>query len=782
MRLDPAEPRYPRMLYEAMLQVGDNDGALKALTAYRQTTTEAANDQLAMVQFLDLSAKQLETADARMEFYKKFIGTGTVPEPVRSHVALRAAQLARERGQAAEEDALLGQALQLNPLNLDALRAKLERVVDDPAAAPVDRVRILLAMLKSNPLQPAVPSRIAREFADAGLPEESLKQYVLAANLAGALGTALGRDFAMGYATELYLIGQPQLLANAEMIVEQLLKQDVGDVEALLLRWLCERAGGKKEAAAKTQQQVVNAALNRVIVLRQKLGVATATTRPVDEATAPIIPDLSADVATLKDEKFADLRRPYELMVTDLAWYLTYVANQPGEAQKLMPTLKGLLGDKSPTVARIEGWMFYNQGQFDQAGVKFRAVADDDVMAKAGTLLLWAKNPAEKAPAADAGRKLLQDNATDLLAVLLVDAMKDLGVKVEPTADAPALKKELADFAVGEWMRILEDPKAFYQLHAQMEGGRVLFPFGEPMIARVTIKNVSTKYDITIGPEGVIKNDLWFDAQLRGLVQQMVSGAAYERLGQALVLKPGQQVSQTLRLDQGQLAQVLAGNPAPAMTFYGQVRTNPRGDGGVGPGGQLMPFASITERSGFALDANSLKAVANMVATGETGERLRGLELMSAQVEQLRPQQAANPQAKVLVDSFLEAVRRAGEDKTSPASATWGMFLTAFHDEPRRAEMVEKLTADPDPTRRVVGLLIAHALPPERQRELLKAVQADPDEIIKTYTGGMAEIAKFVTAKAPTTAPAPAPLLAPGPGSLPPTAPQGGPATDGPKR
>src|SRR5438874_11716234 len=35
MQLDPGEPRYPRMLYEAMLQLGDNAGALKALKAYR---------------------------------------------------------------------------------------------------------------------------------------------------------------------------------------------------------------------------------------------------------------------------------------------------------------------------------------------------------------------------------------------------------------------------------------------------------------------------------------------------------------------------------------------------------------------------------------------------------------------------------------------------------------------------------------------------------------------------------------------------------------------------
>src|SRR5436190_14969423 len=137
--------------------------------------------------------------------------------------------------------------------------------------------------------------------------------------------------------------------------LDQMLKQDPGDVESLLLRWIIERASNQKDDAAKTRQQVVNAALNRVMVLRQKLGDATATTRPVDAPEAAATPDLTADVKKLADEKYAQLREPFAQAAGDLAWYLVYVANQPAEAAKLLPALKEMLTDRSPTVVRIEG-------------------------------------------------------------------------------------------------------------------------------------------------------------------------------------------------------------------------------------------------------------------------------------------------------------------------------------------------------------------------------------------------------------------------------------------
>lgn len=774
-RLDPNEPRYQRMLYEAMLQIHDVNGALKAIKAYRSifvpslsTQEQPVNDQLMMVNYIDLSASQLETAEARLDYYRKMIDTGA-PDAVRSYAAFRASQIARERGDSDLEDKLIGEALKLNPLNLPALRIRYEQLA--LRGTPLERIDVLASMLKSNPVQPIVLYRLASETADAGMPEDSLRYYTISANLAGATGTSMGREFAMGYASELYMMGQAQLLVPCKEIIKQLLRQDSGDVEALLLRWLCERAGGAadKDNAAKTAQQVLNAALNRVLVLQQMLNgsgngnaAAGPATRPVESAEPLALPDLSGDKQKLKDPKFEQLQQPYAQAVTDLAWYLVFVGNDPAKAEKLLPALKTLLPDNEQSLVRIEGWIFKAQGKTDQANVKLKAVADRDVLAQAATLVLWAKNPAEKAPAQEAARKLLSQHCSGLLGAVLLDTLHDLNIKVVARDDGEKIKALLAQFPANLF-RIIDAPQTVYSLKAEMAGGKVTFLFGEPMICQVTIKNLSP-FDLTIGPEGMIHNDLWFDVLMRGLVQKVVTGAAYDRLSQVLVLKPGESMTQSIRIDQGQLSEVLVGNPNPSLTFYGRIRTNPRGEGGTIPGGQETQFSSITERTGFGLNPNSVRNLTSVIAAGAPGERIRSLELMAAELEQLRNQPDTD-ENKLLITSFLEILQRATED-TNQNVATWATFLNAVHHPDKRAALMEKLRTDPDPVRRLLSLLIGNSLPPDQQKTMLTQLLAsEKDEMVRLYASAMLDIAQVMIAN-PTTAPATRPANAPSPSGL----------------
>jgi hypothetical protein len=780
MKLDPKEPRYPRMLYEAMAQMQDFDGALAAIKAYREVSRNYPNvrpstlqDQWAMVKYIDLSARKLETAEERLDFYKGFLET-SAPDPVRAYVAFRAAQIARERGESDLEDTYLGQCLKLNPLNLDALRVRLDNLTQN--GKPEERVDVLLSMLKSNPVQPGATYRLAREIADAGLPQDALRFYTLSVELANATGVPMGREFALNYASNLYLSGQNQLLTYSKAIVDNLIKQDLNDADSFLLRLLGERALGEKDNVAKTQQQLLNSSLNRLMVLRGKLGVtgAGATTRPVETAGAlPLPGDLNEDLQKLNDDKFEDLRVPYTQAVADLAWYLAYAANQPAEAAKLLPTLKALLSDKDPTVVRIEGWIFLDEGKADQAAVKLKAVADQDVLAQASTYVLWAKNPKEKEPAAKAAGKLLQEHASGLLGAVLMDMFKELNVKLAEGPDAPAIKKALGAFDMN-WLKILSAPQGFYSIRAGMEGGRVTYPFGEPMIARVEIRNIS-QYDLTIGPDGVIQNDLWFDAQLRGLFQQPITGAAYDRIGQRVVLKPGEFISQTVRFDQGQLSQLLFANPNADVMFYGQVRTNPRGDGSTGPCGYGVAFSPITNRTGFPLAANAVQNLANLVAAGKPDEKIRSLELVGAEIEALNAQlaQAANnpnpgaPGPDKNTQTFINAL---GEmlvksiDDPNPSVATWGAFLTTLYNPAKRQPVIEHFIADPDPARRVVGLLlVSNYYPLEQQKQVLNGLMtAEKDDLVKLYASALSDIHKLVAAAAASTQPTNPGLLLPG--------------------
>jgi hypothetical protein len=299
-----------------------------------------------------------------------------------------------------------------------------------------------------------------------------------------------------------------------------------------------------------------------------------------------------------------------------------------------------------------------------------------------------------------------------------------------------------------------------------MSGGRVLFPYGEPMICTVAIKNTSP-FDLTIGPEGVIKQDLWFDASLRGLVQQVVTGAAYERLGQRLVLKAGDTIYQSLRFDQGQLANVLSGNPQPTLLFYGQVRTNPRGEGNA-PCGQSVTFASITERAGFnAGDQQSLKVLVNLVNNGNAAEKMRSLELVASVLEGLKAQQQQNPnpQGQQMIASFLDLLNRRSVDETTSGVRTWVSFLSALHNADKRQGIMDRLLASDRPSDRLIGLLVANSLSPDKQEALLTKTLEDPkvDPAIQLYGSGMLDIAKFLASQPPPATQATTPPTTPNP-------------------
>jgi hypothetical protein len=345
-----------------------------------------------------------------------------------------------------------------------------------------------------------------------------------------------------------------------------------------------------------------------------------------------------------------------------------------------------------------------------------------------------------------------------------MDKLRDFKVKVMEQPSAQEVKQAFADFPRG-WYRIIDSPKSMYAMKAEMIDGKVNFAFAEPMIARVYIKNISS-FDITIGPEGTLRNDLWFDVQLRGLVQQSIPGAAYDRLSQVLVLKPGQIMTQTVRMDQGQFGAILEKFPNPSLTFFAHVRTNPRGDGAA-PGGYDVQFATITERTGFTVDGNTLRWLTNKVSAGTPTERLRALELMAAELQQLNTQPESD-QRNLLITTLTEFLKKTNDDQIQPV-ATWGTFLTAFHSPDKSKEIIDRYKTDPDPLRRLLAVRIATVfLKPDEQKKMIeKMLETEKDESVKLFANGTLDVLRWQTEN-PTTAPS-------GGGSRPTTAPASAP-------
>src|SRR6266404_5915897 len=75
-RLNPSEPRFPRLQVLALLHVGDSDGAIAALRAYRKLVPA---DRQAQAQLIDLYAGKMETVDAKLAYFQTLLDKAEIP-------------------------------------------------------------------------------------------------------------------------------------------------------------------------------------------------------------------------------------------------------------------------------------------------------------------------------------------------------------------------------------------------------------------------------------------------------------------------------------------------------------------------------------------------------------------------------------------------------------------------------------------------------------------------------------------------------------------------------
>ena len=739
VKLQPNEPRYSRLWADAMLQAREPETALKALNAYVRVEPD---DKPALIQLLDLHANAFETVDKRLDYLRDWVDDTRLAEEVRSHTAFLAYLAYTERSQLPQAKNMLDQALKLNPLSMEALRVRFDQLAVN--GTPYERISTLLAILKSNPNQVQYVSRLSQELSNVGLSQAALQFYGIGFTLATKQGSAIPREFAMAYAMELMVHNPPQYVP-AKQLVDQLSVSSPADYTTLVLRLFLERATDQKEPAAKTIQQMNNVLLNSVQTYRQKLGDKSATTRPVDSSTAIEWGSFDGDVKPLKELQGADAektRAGYISTLTEIAWVQTYFLESPANATPAISALRQLLPENNPSIARLEGWGFLVKGEKDQARVKLSAVKDKDLLAEVGLVRLM-NTEASKAE----GDQLLARNPVGLLAVLIVDALKDRKVVLAPvTAVSGPIMEALNKFP-GEWLAILDQPQKFYVLKA--EPLKLAHAFGEPILVRVSIQNIS-EYPITLGAEGILHQDLWFDADFRGVLQQSIPGAAYDRIGHEIVIKPRSTISQLIRVDQGPIAQTLNSSPFPALQLVLKVRTNPSttSPNGVGPAGQIVTASKFVERNGFALSAPSIAKLTTAMQQGGPAEKIAKIDL-AASAALILSQQQGSEDIKRVAMQLVTLLKAAAHDPV-PVVASWGGATIARLSTPtERPEAVKLLMNDPLWVSRVLGLYSMGPLSLQLQQSVAKqAIAGDTDPIVVAYAKALDELLDLMIANA----------------------------------
>src|SRR4051794_24062881 len=96
-RLNPTEPRFLRLLTEAYLQLGGNEGRDGAASALVRYLALQPGDEAAQIRVVDLRYGAMETADQRKQYVDDLLSRDAIPATVRSHVAVLGAKLSLER-------------------------------------------------------------------------------------------------------------------------------------------------------------------------------------------------------------------------------------------------------------------------------------------------------------------------------------------------------------------------------------------------------------------------------------------------------------------------------------------------------------------------------------------------------------------------------------------------------------------------------------------------------------------------------------------------------------
>jgi tetratricopeptide (TPR) repeat protein len=743
-RLNPREPRFQRLLADAYLEIGDVGHAVDVLAEYRKLQP---NDQAAQVQIIDLFTGQMEAADERLRYLRDLAETQALPRVVRSHAAGRAALLLAERAQEGESIAMTEQALELNPVNLDALQLQYQRAMQ--SADRLERFQAALAWLRANPALPELLEQVAYDLGEVGLAERSAHWFGRSFSVVNGLGQSISASTFSTYAAQLYLSGQVKL---AEASVMQVLEADPTNPHAWFVRLVIARDNDNQEQTKQLLDQSRRAIIAQISALHGELsGTAPAQTEQ--------LPDLMADAKRLNETNNEVLRDFYATAVGDLAWHQIYFARNPQAAAPLIDALRAMMPEQNVIVPRLEGWALLVGNRGDEARVKLAAIADRDPLAALGVFQIdSADDDAETR--AEQAQRLLRLHPGGLIGALLQQALRPHGAKVAVTDAGQAVQAELDRFPQ-EWLDVTERPDQFYALRAQAM--KVSHQLGEPVLVRVTLQNLQ-EYPITIDPRGLLRPDLWFDAQVRGPMQQTLTGIAYDRLGQRTVLGAQESISQVVRVDRGPAAEALARAPLQFIPMFFSVVTNPlTATQGIrpGPGGYRVQVDRVVERTASPLaSAQHQQRVMTQLAGNDPVAKIRALDLLAAYVRMIRAAPEAGDELQKMMPQLLDAIENTTGDTAQSVQSYSRFVLATLYPGEKQQAMIQQMAVGEQWERRLLATALAALLPGDQRDALLEKLSGDADQTVSAYARATRDALVLAAAQPagttqPTTLPVP---------------------------
>jgi len=271
------------------------------------------------------------------------------------------------------------------------------------------------------------------------------------------------------------------------------------------------------------------------------------------------------------------------------------------------------------------------------------------------------------------------------------------------------------------------------------------------VLVQVTIYNTSN-FALTLGAEGVVHPDLWFDAQTRGVQPQFFPAEAFARMGGPMVLAPKAGVAtQVVRLDQAQLLGMLERYPTAHFQIMASVMTNPTTVAGQvrpGPAGTQVQLSKLMERRGAPIGQLDVRQkLGEAIQSGTPEEKIRAAETLT-KFATLFGGAGAGEEAKAFGAQAAEAVRLTSND-ADPTVRAWASYLYAVYT--RDQGLLTRMLQDPSWVARTLGIVATDYTAKDNQ--LYEQMARSDDELLVRNLAAAAAEAKIAQNRAAATQP-----------------------------
>ena len=512
-RLAPRDAELERRIAAACFAAGDEAGLIASTRRLVRLDPADTVAQLRLITHL-IASKQ--TVEQRLAAYERYLGAeGERIDPsVRSRLALDAALLSRERGDAARFKTYLARATELDGTNKDAFAVAL-RAYEEGGGDAQGLLTLHAMLLYADPLDPHVHRSMARSLAGEGAYDQALRMTSNALEIMLTYGNPppeLERERMALLAVD----DNPRVVLDEIELFRARIKH-----RAEFDRTQAQEAGEPEADWPDPEDARLPLPFERMrVVLADALGESEIVRSSLDEMEATVIEALRALAEELQSE-------PVRAREQILADYLTQFMTLQGaraltgvdvarltsdfeQARRQLPVME--------TAARmLDPWLAVHEGRHEEALRLAEAIDDPGASTLVRGVALERLGRLEEAVVAyqTAARAAPTDPPGVWAALRVIDLAGQSALITQAGQEMDAFVRKIP-----EWLdRMIRQPSTYMSLRA--EASSETYAADEPAVVRVILRNMAP-IPLALGADRVLNSRMLLspaiDDSIRGFV------------------------------------------------------------------------------------------------------------------------------------------------------------------------------------------------------------------------------------------------------------------------